>query len=149
MVILVTPKNAGPTTQTAWRLHALNRPDPSRPGGERWDYEAGPIESRPSRLLALALLGKTEMSGQSLGELVKKVGLKQDDDQWSCVSWVEDAVEFLRKEGVLPPGMAPHELYKIGSQMASDVCKISVKERMKQAVPTCDQNGQIITSEVC
>ncbi|KAH7913240.1 hypothetical protein BJ138DRAFT_1146455 [Hygrophoropsis aurantiaca] len=149
LALLLSPKNPKPNDRDTRRFHAMNRPDPNRISQQEWVYESIQVFGRTSRLLALALLGKTEMDDNELSDLLASVKLVQDDANWNCRSWVFSAIEVLRSNGIITATpLSPNELYVIGSQVASEFLKLTPAAREKVPVPTCDAAGKTISSEM-
>ncbi|KAJ8469979.1 hypothetical protein ONZ45_g16707 [Pleurotus djamor] len=149
MGLLVMPKTVAGNEKTTWRLHAINRPDPSRRIQQRWDYEGDAVPARTPRILALVLLGKTEMSGRSVSDLLGAyVKPKQDDPMWNCKLWVFSAIEFLRIKAIIPAGLSPCQLYDVGARVAREEGNLATNDRLARPVPTRDAVGQVIPSEV-
>jgi len=85
MAVLVSPKNPAPNDTNTWRLHVMNKPNPSRLTQQEWKYEPLEVIGRTGRLLALGLLGKTDKSGKEVSEMLGAVEVVQDDIGWLCV----------------------------------------------------------------
>jgi hypothetical protein len=86
MAVLVSPKNPAPNDTNTWRLHVMNKPNPSRLTQQEWKYEPLEVIGRTGRLLALGLLGKTDKSGKEVSEMLGAVEVVQDDIGWNCKS---------------------------------------------------------------
>ena len=71
----------------------MNRPNPGRPTQQEWKYESLQVIGRTGRLLSLALLDKTEKSGEEVSEMLRAVEVVQDDMSWNCKSWTFSAIE--------------------------------------------------------
>ena len=93
MAILVSPKNPNPKDISTWRLHVMNKPKFSRPTQQEWKYEPLEVIGRTGRLLALALLDKTETSGEEVSETLRAVEVVQDDMSWNCKTRTFSAIE--------------------------------------------------------
>lgn len=96
MAVLVSPKNPNPNDTNTWRLHVMNKPNPSRLTQQEWKYEPLEVIGRTGRLLALGLLGKTDKSGKEVSEMLGAVEVVQDDMGWNCKSWTFSAIEASR-----------------------------------------------------
>ena len=86
-------KNPNPKDISTWRLHVMNKPKSSRPTQQEWKYEPLEVIGRTGRLLALALLDKTETSGEEVSETLRAVEVVQDDMSWNCRTWTFSAIE--------------------------------------------------------
>lgn len=72
----------------------MNRPNTSfTTTQQEWCYDATSTYGCTNRMIALVLLGKTEMSGEQLDEILSQVGMVQDDPTWSCKEWAFSAIE--------------------------------------------------------
>lgn len=71
----------------------MNKPKSSRPTQQEWKYEPLEVIGRTGRLLALALLDKTETSGEDVSETLRAVEVVQDDMSWNCRTWTFSAIE--------------------------------------------------------
>jgi hypothetical protein len=91
--ILVSPRNPEADGNRTWQLHVMNRINPTRRTQEEWEYEPLLVAGRPSRLLALVLLSKTELSGRELSEMLRAVEVIQDDTNWNCRTWTLSAAQ--------------------------------------------------------
>jgi hypothetical protein len=101
MAVLVSPKNPNPDDTNTWRLHVMNRPNPNRLTQQEWKYEPLQVIGRTGRLLSLALLDKTEKSGEEVSEMLRNVEVVQDDMSWNCKSWTFSAIKAIRL--LVPP----------------------------------------------
>ena len=93
VALLVSPKNPDANSQNTWWLHAKNKPNPAYAVQQEWQYEALKVSGRTSRLIALVLLGKTERTGEDIGNVLTEVELVQNDSSWTCKEWVFSAIE--------------------------------------------------------
>ena len=98
VAILICPKNS---KGIIWRLHVMNRPNPSLVTQQEWVYEYRTFIGRTSHLLALGLLGKTEKSGEEMSEVLRGVEIVQDDITWTCKSWALSAIEASPSPGFM------------------------------------------------
>jgi hypothetical protein len=71
----------------------LNRPNTDFATQQEWRYEVTTTYGRTNRMVALVLLGKTEISGEQLDVILSQVGIVQDDPTWSCKTWALCAIE--------------------------------------------------------
>ena len=71
----------------------MNKPKSSRPTQQERKYEPLEVIGRTGRLLALALLNKTETSGEDVSETLKAIEVVQDDMSWNCRTWTFSAIE--------------------------------------------------------
>lgn len=126
-LVLVSPKNPKPDDNNTWRLHVMNRPNPNRPSTQQeWVYDPLQIIGRTSRLLALVLLGKTEVSGEELSEMLDAVEMTQDDRNWDCTTWTLGAVRYMLNQGAIPPiPISLESLCDAGSQAAREFSNMS------------------------
>jgi hypothetical protein len=127
---------------------------------QEWHHQAIIVSSCANRLIALVLLGKTEKRGEEIGHILK-ADIVWDNPSWTCKEWVFSAVEVsqlshliyaiqpLIKQNIVDRPPIPLEnLYAISSTLADAFKEISKKVRGNFPVPTCDNSGVVIPSEV-
>lgn len=59
-----------------------------------WEYSSVDIDARDSKLIALVLLGKlpSRFLADDVDTVLSTVPRQQQNDYWSCVNWVCDAI---------------------------------------------------------
>ncbi|KAH7910144.1 hypothetical protein BJ138DRAFT_1114353 [Hygrophoropsis aurantiaca] len=142
--LTLTPKNPSAGKLETWRYHVKNVIDPITKT-EIWKYEGVLVPNTVVEMAACVFLGKlsSDVTSESINDLLERVPLKQDDKTWRCHDWVWDAVKALVDESILTnPNVNAQQIWQTGRKFAEGAGYATV------AVPVCDVNGNGIHSEL-
>ncbi|RDB23487.1 hypothetical protein Hypma_008956 [Hypsizygus marmoreus] len=145
VALLLTPKNPSQEVSNCYQYHATN---PPAPGGQVWKFQPLRVPPRTDKLLAALLLGKTEHDNKTIENLLlEQVPVVQGDPVWRCRHWCWNAIQTLIDHGIIAPlDGTPQEVWQRGIDFASTVVLDS--NFFSSPVPTCDQHGVRIDSEL-